>query len=91
MRDALLRFDFTPGAAPVALPAVLRHARADDALTLWHLLSRTEGAARATVFDRLSDLRSVPETVTRAGILAGNATMRRAWATALGFETFGLR
>lgn len=91
LRDALARFDFTPGAAPTALPEVLRQARADDAITLWNLLSRTEAAARAAVFDRLSDLRSVPATVTRAGILAGNESMRRAWATDLGFETFGLR
>lgn len=91
LRDALVRFDFTPGASPDALTEVLRHARADDAITLWNLLSRTEAAARAAVFDRLSDLRSVPESVTRAGILAGDDTMRRAWATDLGFETFGLR
>lgn len=91
LRDALVRFDFTPGAAPSALSEALRHARADDAITLWNLLSRTAGAARAAVFDRLSDLRSVPESVTRAGIVAGDEAMRRAWAADLGFETFGLR
>ncbi len=91
LRDALERFDFTPGASPGALTEVLRHTRADDAITLWNLLSRTEADARAAVFDRLSDLRSVPESVTRAGIIAGNDTMRRAWAADLGFETFGLR
>ncbi len=92
-RTALARFDFERGAASAALAEVLRDARAEDAITLWHLLTRTQATDRARVFDRLSALRGVPASVTRAGILdgAGDRAMRRAWATHLGFETFGLR
>ncbi len=91
LRAALSRLDFEPGATRAALAAVLRHARPEDAITLWHLLARAAPADRAAVFDRLAALQSVPAAVTRAGILAGDAAMRRAWAAALGFETFGLR
>jgi hypothetical protein len=87
LRAALARFDFEPGHPAEALRDILAHARPDDAVTLWHLLARTPPAQRADVFDLLSRFRPPPAGVTRAGILAGDVAMRRAWGTALGLGT----
>lgn len=84
LRRALTRFDFEPGAATRALPEILAHARDADTVTLWHLLARTEGLQRAAVFDALRTFSAPPTGVTREGILAGDAAMRRAWASEIG-------
>lgn len=89
-RAALLRFDFEPGAASAVLPEILATAGNDDTLTLWHLLTRTEGTQRAEVFDALARLAPPPADVTRAGILAGNAAMRKRWGSELGLSLFVL-
>jgi hypothetical protein len=86
LREALERLDFTRGSATAALPQVLAHARADDTVTLWHLLSRTAGVQRAAVFDTLAAYAPPPAAVTRAGILAGSPAMLRAWASELGLD-----
>ena len=88
LRAALARFDFERGAATTALPAILEQARAEDAVTLWHLLARTEGKPRAEVFDRLAQWHQPPAGVTREGILAGDRAMRETWGKALGIGTF---
>lgn len=75
-REALARFDKGDGEA---LQAVLKLARKRDALSLWHLLSRTGGADRAQVFDRLSGLLPPPAGVTREGVLGGDQKMLDAW------------
>lgn len=63
-----------------ALDAVLEHARAEDALTLWHLLARLEGEARSRVYERLAALAPPPEGVTREAVLAGErAALDRYW------------
>ena len=91
LRAALERFDFERDAALAVLPAILAQARAEDAVTLWHLLARTSGPQRAAVFDALAQHHPPPAGVTREGILAGDAPMRRAWATELGLGTFVTR
>jgi hypothetical protein len=52
---------------PEALRAVLANARGRDALTLWHLLSRTQGAERGEVYDTLAPFVKLPprEAVVR--------------------------
>lgn len=71
-RGALAQFD---SAAPnsseqtAALSKALKSARPRDALSLWHLLSRTEAADRLSVYERLAILVPPPEGVTRDGIL----------------------
>jgi hypothetical protein len=90
LRRALTRFDFEGGGG-AALNDILDNARPADAITLWHLLGRTDASARAHVFDRLAKLSPPPVGITRAGILAGDDTMRHAWATALGLGTFATR
>jgi hypothetical protein len=85
---ALEAIDFGPkaGTRP-ALERVLSEAGARDALSLWHLLARTEGDERARVHDRLHALVPAPAGVTRAGILGGNRAMRELWWDELGLGT----
>lgn len=84
LQAALKRFDFEPGAASTVLPWILAQVRSEDAVTLWHLLARTEGPAREAVYAALVRYHLPPAGVTKEGILAGNAGMRREWAIALG-------
>jgi hypothetical protein len=74
-----------PGAArDDALSRVLAEARPRDALSLWHLLSRTGGADRGRVFDGLARLVPPPVEVTREGVLGGSREMRDLWWDELG-------
>lgn len=66
-RDALMRFDFENG-GDAALDTLLAAARPADTLSLWHLLSRADGARRARVYDRMAELVPPPRGVTREGI-----------------------
>jgi hypothetical protein len=88
LRAALARFDFERGAAASALAEVLGLTRPEDLITLWHLLARTEGSSRATVYDLLAKYSAPPASVSRAGILSGDATMRKAWGAELGIDRF---
>jgi hypothetical protein len=64
----------------IALQVVLAAARKRDALTIWHLLSRTQGHERVVVFTRFSQLAKLPPTVTNIDILREDpAAMDRAW------------
>lgn len=67
---ALTQFDET--SSSVALRDVLSSARPRDALTVWHLLMRTQGAERIEVFERLRELISLPLTITQESILRGD-------------------
>lgn len=85
-----------PAGAPAPAPAVLvteilTHARPEDAITLWHLLTRVSAAERPAVYDALAARRAPPAGVTRAGILAGDSAMRHAWAVDLGLGAFARR
>ncbi len=53
---------------PTMLAMLLRQADRPDAVTLWHLLSRTDGDARKAVYSRLQEL--VPAPVDEAAALA---------------------
>jgi FecR protein len=79
-RTSLNSFEETQ--APEALGTVLVSARPRDALTLWHLLSRTQGGQRAEVFDRLNALVAVPPVVGRDAVLRGDQNaMDTIWDT----------
>lgn len=87
-RAALTRFDFdalTPEQRAAALDVVLGQARPRDALTLWHLLARTEGATRARVYARLAALAPPPQGVARSGVLEGDRAMLDLWWNSLGY------
>ncbi|HEY3280489.1 MAG TPA: FecR domain-containing protein [Gemmatimonadales bacterium] len=58
--------------AALDVPAALRAARAEDALSLWHLLQRVAASGRGAVYDRLAVLVPPPPGVTRAAALAGD-------------------
>lgn len=78
LTKSLTDFDHTGNEQ--AVRSVLAAARPRDALTLWHLLERTEGGERAQVFERFAQLVNLPSGVTREGILRGDhAMMNAAW------------
>jgi hypothetical protein len=84
---AVIDFGATDAAARAeALDLVLSRARARDALTLWHLLSRGTDAERARVYERLASLSPPPSGVTRDKVLAGDREALMTWWDAFGFE-----
>lgn len=86
-QNALARFDTAQaddGARVAALDALLIQARQRDGLTLWHLLTRTDGDERGRVYDRLAELWPPPPHVNRAGVLRGERIMLDAWWDRLG-------
>ena len=87
-RDALTKFDFakiTPEERSALLSILLVDARSQDALTLWHVLSRVSDAERLRVYDRLASLAPPPEDVTREGILHLDQKMMDSWWNSLGY------
>jgi hypothetical protein len=82
LQRALTQFDSSQMGASqrvTALETVLAEARRRDALTLWHLLARTQADERGRVYDRLAALVAPPSEVTRAGVLGGDKAMIDAW------------
>ena len=87
-RSALSRFDFgspTPAERNALLGILLVGARKDDAMTLWHLLSRVSDADRPGVYDRLAVLAPPPTGITREGILRLDRSMLDSWWSSFGF------
>ncbi len=87
-RAALSTLDLPGSAAEErasSLRVVLAQARKRDAITLWHLLSRVDGADRERVYDRLAEMVSAPAGVTREGILRLDPAMLDLWWNELGF------
>ena len=92
-RNALARFDFEDGTSQARaeeLAVILAHSRKRDALTLWHLLSRVDEAARVRVYDRLAKLAPPPASVTKDGILRLDQSMLDVWWNALGFDDISI-
>jgi hypothetical protein len=80
LREALDSFDFEQGGTAAARQA-LRKARAEDALSLWHLLGRVAPALRGEVYDRLASLVPPPAGVSRAqAIVLDPAALQRYWS-----------
>ena len=87
-RDALKKFDFakvTPEERSALLGILLSDARKDDALTLWHLLSRVSDGERPALYDRLALLAPPPADVTREGALRLDQKMLDSWWNSLGY------
>jgi len=87
-RDALTKFDFasvTPEERTALLGTLLDDAKNQDALTLWHLLSRVSDAERPSVCDRLAALAPPPRDVTREGVLRLDQKMLDSWWNSLGY------
>jgi anti-sigma factor RsiW len=86
-RVALSKLDFQNGGA-TALSTVLAEAREFDTLTLWHLLSRVQGAERGRVYDRMAQLIAPPTGVTRAGVMRLDRGMLDLWKKGLEWAWF---
>jgi hypothetical protein len=67
-----------------ALQRVLDTAEPSDAITLWHLLPRVTGDARARVAARIAELIEVPADVPRERVLALEPAALDAWWGAIG-------
>jgi hypothetical protein len=92
-REALTRFDFespTPAEQSAGIAQILADARKRDALTLWHLLPRVNGADRIRVYHRLAALVPPPPQVTRAGVLQLDQHMLDLWWAQLGYGDISL-
>jgi len=88
-RSALARFDFaddTPQQRARDLEMVLAEARKRDALTLWHLLARTDASQRVLVYTKLARFVPPPADVTQGGILRLDSSMMDRWWNKLGFD-----
>ncbi len=82
-QKAVYQFDFENGGAN-SLKTILANSRKKDALTLWHLLSRTNGTERERVFATLNKSVKLPESVTKEGILQLDKKMLEAWQKEIG-------
>lgn len=87
-QQAVAHFDADGDQA--SLDTVLQSARARDALTLWHLMGRTVGARRDTVFKQFAALTQFAYAENETAILNGNpAAFDGAWnAMKLGDASF---
>jgi hypothetical protein len=86
-REAIAQFDSSSEDSPArsaALATILSEARAQDALSLWHLLPRTTIPERAQVYARFAALVPPPGGVTRSGILNLDQSMLDLWWNSLG-------
>jgi hypothetical protein len=81
LRRALEAFD-TPAPGDSALDRALTAARAADAVSLWHLVYRTDRARRTRVLDRLTALVPLRTDIPRAALERGDArAMELYWTT----------
>lgn len=77
-RKALISFDFEKRDSD-ALKTILKESVKQDSLTLWHLLSRTNGDDRRRVFEKLSGFIKPPTEATKQGILNLEKPMLKLW------------
>jgi FecR protein len=85
-RSALQVFDSPAGTQEDrehALQTILSQSRKQDALSLWHLLSRVNASERPQVYDRFAALVPPPPGVTRDGIQTLDREMLDRWWNAL--------
>jgi hypothetical protein len=80
LRRELAALDFGDGGAD-AVRRALAAARAEDAVSLWHLLARVDPPLRAIVYDRLAGLVPPPHGVMRdAALRLDPGTLERYWS-----------
>jgi hypothetical protein len=84
-RSELIAIDFNagPDKRTLALTNILKESRPRDTLTLWHLLSRFDGADRLRVLERIEFFVPLPPGVNREGILRLDSEMLSRLRTAL--------
>jgi FecR-like protein len=72
-----------------ALAFVLEHARARDAMTLWHLVRRVDAAGRGAVVDALAERAPLPPGVARADVMRLDPSALDRWWDSLGLMDVG--
>jgi hypothetical protein len=77
-KQSLAEFDFQNGKED-ALAVVLDEAHKEDAISLWNLLQRVEGAEREQVYTKLAALVPFPQDTTREGLLQLDEQMLAKW------------
>lgn len=77
-QKAVQSFDFENGGSE-SLQTIIKQSNIYDALTLWHLLSRTQKVERGKVFDALAAHIKPPANITREGVLRLDKKMLDAW------------
>ena len=82
LRRAVAAYDADPSSS-AAVDGVLAAADVHSTITLWHLLQRTESAARERVFARLAAIAPPPATATRERVLRGESGALQRWRTDL--------
>lgn len=78
LRDAVARFD-AGDADTAGVAAIAAAAGPGDTVTLWNLLARTRGDARARIAARLDQLSPRPGDVAAADVIAGDAAAIERW------------
>jgi len=81
-QNALAIFDVAESGSEArlnALQTTLEKSRKRDALTLWHLLARTEGDDRLRVYNRLAELIPPPPQATPEAVLRGDHAALDMW------------
>lgn len=85
LREAIRRFDAASGEGdPSVIASVLASSQTTDTITLWHVLRRAPASQRDVVYDRLATLAPPDASITRKGVLAGDADMISRWGESLG-------
>ena len=77
-RKALQGFDFEKKKESY-LKTILLHAKVEDTLTLWHLLTRVAKSDREKVFRKMIALSEIPAGVTQEGVLRLDKNMLEKW------------
>ena len=78
LRSALAAFD-AGDHDDTTMTAILRSAQQHDAVTLWHLVKRTDSDQRGRVFERLIQLVPPPVGINSAAVLDDPRMMRLYW------------
>lgn len=86
-QKAVYQFDFEDGGTN-SLKTILANSREKDALTLWHLLFKTNGSAREQVFRTLNKLVKLPKNTTKTGILKLDKDMMKLWQEEIGIRWY---
>ncbi|MEZ0325749.1 MAG: zf-HC2 domain-containing protein [Fimbriimonas sp.] len=87
VRAAFKRFDLERDGP--ALSFCLKVARKEDALSLWHLLARTNGSDRELVWQRLAKLSPPPKEAPKQAVLSLDSKAMDAWRESIMWTNTG--
>jgi hypothetical protein len=73
-QNALHKLNFENG-GEVELEKVLSESRKEDLISLFHLLTRSQQMDRERIYNRITQLFVIPQSITRKGIIIGDQEM----------------